>query len=109
MSFKDNPDAYKEPRKPRPISLKVTYKHTNKEIVANARAEQLNAVIEAQLLKIQDPTLDAATLVVLTQAFVDLQHQYERLQKNFFTGDARGYKKNRGKKKKDGSVNHLLK
>jgi hypothetical protein len=89
--------------------LKLTYRATNKNVVAAARAEQLNIALSVLAERIKDPTLDAATLVSLTDNFVELQKQYQRLQERFYIGDGRSYKKNRWKKKKDGSVNHLLK
>lgn len=89
--------------------LKITYKATNKEVVANARAMQLNMLIEKLNEIINNhPTVDAE-LVSLTECFVDLQHQYAKLQAKFFTGDGRSYRKNRGKKKKAGSITSLLK
>jgi hypothetical protein len=81
--------------------LKHTYKDTNKETVANARAMQLNTVIEALVKIISNckESEDSATLVSLTESFVELQRQYKKLQEEFFTGDGRSYRKNRGKKK----------
>lgn len=89
--------------------LKVTFKQANKEVVATSRAEQLNTVINVLAEKIKDPTLDPAILLELTNRFTELQVQYQRLQDKYFTGDGRSYRKNRGKKLKVGSVNHLLK
>ena len=88
--------------------LKVTFKAANKEVVAVSRATQLNTVIDVLAEKIKDPTLDAATLVLLTNNFVELQRQYKKLQETFFVGDGRSKRKHRGKKK-DGSITDLLK
>lgn len=88
--------------------LKITFNAANKQLVAIARATQLNTVIDALAEKIKDPTLDAATLVSLTESFVELQRQYKKLQETFFVGDGRSKRKNRGKKK-DGNITDLLK
>jgi hypothetical protein len=114
MTFKERADKLaaelKEPRKPRGTwPLKETFKHTNKEIVANARALQLNDAIDVLVLRMQDISMSPETLAILGAQLVELQKQYQRLQERFFTGDGRSSRKNRGKKTKVGSVNHLLK
>ncbi len=88
--------------------LKITYRQANKEVVANARAEQLNTVLTILAEKIKDTTIDATILLELTNRFTELQLQYQRLQERFFIGDGRNNRKNRKKNKKPGDVSSLL-